>query len=418
MINLKLSAKIARTHLLSRKKQSTVAALGVTFGIAMFIAMMGFMTGVNKLLEDTMLSATPHVHIYNDIQPSKRNVIDEVYPDKYMKVVYHQQPSETKQNLHNGFQIADFIRKDPRVYGVSPLLTSQVFYNYGPTQINGTVAGVDIVEEDKLYEVGSKMVAGKIEDLLSASNGIIMGIGLANKLNVWVGDKVNITTPAGVQINLKIVGIMEMGIGLIDDSKSYSTLATAQKILQKDNRYITDINVKLNNLDLATSVAQEYNARFGYKAEDWATANATILVSFTLRNAITFAVVIALLTVAGFGIYNIMNMTIYEKMKDIAILKATGFAGGDVTTIFMIEAMTLGLAGALIGITMGYLMCLGISHIPFHAKGMINMNSLPMNFDPKYYVMGIVFGILTTAIAGWMPSRKAAKIDPVEIIRG
>jgi lipoprotein-releasing system permease protein len=122
MISLKLSAKIAKTHLLSRKKQSIVAALGVTFGIAMFIAMMGFMTGVNKILEDTMLSATPDIHIYNNIQPSKTNVVDEVYPESYMKAVYHQKPSETKLNLHNGFQIADIIRKDPRVYGVSPLL--------------------------------------------------------------------------------------------------------------------------------------------------------------------------------------------------------------------------------------------------------------------------------------------------------
>ncbi len=418
-MNFLLIFQIARTHLLSKPKQTVVAALGVTFGISMFIFMISFMTGVNTLLEETTLTNTPHIRIYNDIEPNRPSVLDQYYAGKkVMNVVYHQKPKKEKQNLKDGFQIVRTIEADNRVLGVSPLANSQVFYNYGSQQISGIITGVDILAEDRLFAISEKMTAGRIENLLSANNGIIMGAGLAKKLNAQTGDKVIITTPEGVRLLLNIVGIMRTGIVQIDDTKSYATLSTVQKILQKDNRYITDINIKLKDLNEAKRVALSYQSIFGYKAEDWETANATILLSFTLRNFITYTVVLTILTVAGFGIYNILNMTIYEKMKDIAILKATGFSGKDITGIFMVQAITIGFAGGLVGLILGFILSYAVSRVPFKADTFINMDHLPVNFDPFYYGVALLFGMLTTALSGYLPSRKASKIDPIEIIRG
>jgi lipoprotein-releasing system permease protein len=417
-MNAGLILQIAKTHLMAKPKQTIVAALGVTFGISMFIFMISFMTGVNELLEETTLTNTPHIHIYNDIQAERASILDEYKGTDVFNVVHHQKPKEVKQNLKDGFQIINSIKSDNRVYGVSPLLNSQVFYNYGSQQISGIVSGVDILEEHKLFRIGDKLTAGRIENLLTSSNGIIMGAGLAKKLNAQMGDKIIITTPDGARLTLHIVGLLKTGIIQIDDAKSYGTLATVQKILQKDNRYITDIYIKLKDLNLAKSVSANYQSIFGYKAEDWETANATILLSFTMRNFITYAVVLTILTVAGFGIYNILNMTIYEKMKDIAILKATGFSGSDITGIFMVQAITIGLMGGLVGLILGFLMSYAVSRVPFKSDALISMDHLPVNFDPFYYVAALLFGMLTTALSGFLPSRKAAKVDPVEIIRG
>jgi lipoprotein-releasing system permease protein len=418
-MNVSLIFQIARTHLLSRPKQTIVAALGVTFGISMFIFMVSFMTGVNKLLEETTLTNTPHIRIYNDIETDRPSILDEFYTGKpVLNVVHHQKPKKEKQSLKDGFQIVRTILADARILGVSPLVNSQVFYNYGSQQISGIITGVDIMAEDKLFAIGEKMTRGRVKNLLSANNGIIMGAGLARKLDAQEGDKVSITTPEGVRLLLNIVGIMRTGIVQIDDTKSYATLATVQKILQEDNRYITDINIKLKDLNQAKSVAASYQSIFGYKAEDWETANATILLSFTLRNFITYAVVVTILTVAGFGIYNILNMTIYEKMKDIAILKATGFSGKDITGIFMLQAVTIGIMGGLAGLLLGFVLSYAVSKVPFKADAFINMDHLPMNFDPYYYIVALLFGMLTTTLSGYLPSRKASKVDPVEIIRG
>ena len=133
---------------------------------------------------------------------------------------------------------------------------------------------------------------------------------------------------------------------------------------------------------------------------------------------LTFVVSITLLVVAGFGIYNIMNMTIANKMKDIAILKAQGFARRDIVQIFLSQSMVIGLLGALSGILLGFLLSYGLSRVPFPSNDFIGLKYFPVIFNPKHYMFGIVFGILTTFVAGFAPSLKASRIDPVAILRG
>jgi lipoprotein-releasing system permease protein len=219
-------------------------------------------------------------------------------------------------------------------------------------------------------------------------------------------------------MTLKIVGLFQMGIGTVDNVRSYANISTVQTILQQDKGYITDINLKLKDLHEAKAIAPEYEKMFNYKAEDWETANATFLTGVIIRNILTYSVSITLLVVAGFGIYNILNMTIYSKMKDIAILKAMGFSGKDVRNIFLIQAVVIGLIGSAVGLGIGYGLSYLISQAPFDGGDVISLDHLPVNFDPKYYIIGIIFGVTTTALAGYMPSRKASYVDPIEILRG
>jgi len=132
------------------------------------------------------------------------------------------------------------------------------------------------------------------------------------------------------------------------------------------------------------------------------------------------SVVGVILLVAGFGIYNILNMTIYEKIKEIAILKATGFSGPSVVSIFLQQAIYIGLMGGVIGIFFGMGISYGFStiYIGGNVPGGGALNYIPMSFYVPHYVEAIVFGILTTIAAGYFPARKASRVDPVTIIRG
>jgi lipoprotein-releasing system permease protein len=122
--------------------------------------------------------------------------------------------------------------------------------------------------------------------------------------------------------------------------------------------------------------------------------------------------------VAGFGIYNILNMLIYEKMNDIAILKATGFSGRDVQFIFMSQAMIIGFVGGILGLLIGFGLASLIDIIPFKTEALPTVDTYPINMNPLFFVIGFLFAMLSTFFAGYLPAKKAKKIDPVKIIRG
>ncbi len=418
---LPVNLAITKTHLLSKKKQTVVAMLGVTFGIAMFILMISFMQGVNQFLQDTMLAATPDIHIYNDVKTDYTNSVASTYFADSNKaiIVHHPKPKQIALNIKNADAIINDIKQNNQVMAVSPLLSTQVFYNYGPVQLNGFINGVNIIEETRLYSLNEKMKEGVAENLLTVDNGILIGAGLADKLNVTMGDMVSLATPTGNTMQFRIVGIFQIGIGAIDNAKSYVNITAVQQLLGKDRSYITDINVKLKDNSQSVPLAKVFEQKYNYKAEDWETANSSVTASNLIRNVLTYVVSITLLIVAGFGIYNIMNMAISNKLKDIAILKAQGFARKDIIQIFLSQSLIIGTLGAITGIMLGFGLSYALSCTPFPAtNSFISLKFFPVLFNPLHYFFAVIFGIITTLIAGLMPSIKASKIDPVAILRG
>jgi lipoprotein-releasing system permease protein len=411
---------IAKTHLLSKKRQTLVAMMGVTFGIGMYLLMISFMSGFNEYLEDTLLSSTPDIHIYNDIKTDySKSILDQVSDtSRVINMIHHPKPKNITPNIHNPKQIIEDIKTFPNVLAVSPQLASQVFYNNGPVQLNGSINGVNILEDAKLTGLNDKMKTGRIEDLLKVDNGILLGHGLANKLNARVGDLVTLASPQGTSMSFRVVGTFQFGLGTLDNVRSYVSLKSVQQLLGKDNQYITDIDIKMKDYTRAKALAASFATKYGYTADDWEVANASAMISINIRNVMTIVISFTLLVVAGFGIYNIMNMTIQNKLKDIAILKAEGFAPNDIMQIFLFQSLTIGLFGALLGLLLGYLMSYGVWNLPFPKNEFISITHYPVTFHVRHYVFGIVFGMLTTLIAGLMPSLKAGKIDPVAILRG
>ncbi len=410
---------ISTTHLISRLKQSITASLGVTFGIAAFIILVSFMTGLNGMLDGLILNRTPHIHLYNQITPSEEQPVD-LYDsfEESFNVVHSVKPKRSQSRIHNALPIINYLEGKKEVKGVVPQLLAQVFYISGSIELNGLVHGVDIMEEDRLFNLGDYIVEGSAEDLARSENGIILGAGVARKMSVQLGDIIQITTVSGDIFSLKIVGLYESGLADIDDVQSYTNLKNAQKIMGKSADYITDINVKLYDINDAVPLSKQLNKQFDIAAVDINSANARFETGSSIRNLITYAVSFTLLIVAGFGIYNILNMLIYEKMNDIAILKATGFSGLDVKMIFLAEALIIGVVGGVVGLIIGYLVSVLIDHTPFETEALPTIKTFPVNFQASYYVIGIFFALITTFFAGYLPASRAENIDPVEIIRG
>ncbi len=410
--------EIARALMLARLKQTLIAATGVTFSITMFVALLGFMNGLNTLLDGLILNRTPHIRFYNEIKPNPNQPIDQS-PEfqNSLNVIRSIKPSTSRLAIHNSEAIIQTLEQDSRILGVSPKISAQVFFNVGTIDLTGIINGIDVEKEAQLFAFTDYVTEGNYADL-NQINTIILGKGAADRMLAAIGDVIQVTTAQGNRIQLKVVGYYQSGLGEFDNTNSYASISTVQKMLGESPSYITDIQVKLHDFNLAPPTARELGGIFGIDADDIQTVNAQFETGSEIRSLISYAVGITLLVVSGFGIYNILNMMIYEKLDTIAILKAIGFSGQDVNRIFISIALTIGILGGILGLVFGFLAGLGIDQVPFETEALPTIKTFPVDYNPKYYLIGGIFSLITTYFAGYFPAKKASGVDPVEIIRG
>lgn len=410
--------KIVITHLTSRKRQTIVSMLGVTFGITVFIFQAGVITGLQDFFIEKTINSTAHVQIYQDKNQKSPPLLRKVYSeDETWISVPNIKSKDELPKIKRGLQIVEILESYPEVTGVSPSLSTQAIFKIGVADISGIINGVDIRRENRLFDLEEDMVSGSIIRLESVNNGIILGSGLAESLGTILNDNITVVSPGGVALQMKVVGILETGLRDLDNSRAYSSIRNAQKLMNVTGNYITNINIKLEDVDQSGALAREFQSRFGYTAEDWKQANEGIFSVFRIQNIVTYLVIISILLVSGFGIFNILSMMIYEKMNDIAILKSIGYTDVDIRNVFLLEALIIGFLGGLLGLLIGFVLSWITSIIPTNIEGFVSSEYLSINFDPAFYLLAFVFGLVATGIAGYLPARKASKIDPINIIR-
>jgi lipoprotein-releasing system permease protein len=144
-----------------------------------------------------------------------------------------------------------------------------------------------------------------------------------------------------------------------------------------------------------------------------------VLEALVVRNAVMYTVVAAIMLVAGFGIFNIVSTITHEKARDIAILKSLGFPQGDMQRLFVLEGLAIGLAGALLGWCLGFGLAFTLSKVRFEVQGVgREITHLPLAWSFWHYLIAAGFALLSAGVAGWLPARRAARLNPVDIIRG
>ncbi len=409
------NSKIAFAHLTSRLRQTLVATMSVTFGISMYIFMNGFMNGVNNIQADLSFSTMAHIRVYNDLPEDRTNLLKQhTNPDQVINI-RNAKVIQYTDGIKNSEKILDRLKKQPEITGVTPQVNINVFYRNGAIKINGVLSGIEVDSEDRLFKTSTFVQQGSWNDLSYRTDGTIIGAGLAKKMSLKLNDNLVVSTADGVTKSFRIIGIFKTTIAGVDNTKAYIKINSARQLLSENSSFVTDVQVNIRDYSKAREVADKLASSIPYKVEAWQVANGQMEATTELRNILAMAVSMTILIVAGFGIYNIMNMTVNEKIREIAILKAMGFEGNDIVQIFLLQSLVIGIIGGTAGIVFGFLISTAVNHIPFQVA---TLQTLPMTFYLKDYTLSFIFGMLTTFIAGYLPAKKASTIDPVIIIRG
>jgi lipoprotein-releasing system permease protein len=402
---------IAFTHIFTRKKQTLVAALGVTLGVAIFLFMNSLTAGFSKYSRDEIFKSNAHIKIYKNDETS--TPIQAHREGEAMAVIVNSQITTLSKTLNNPDALLRKVKEAPFITNAIAQVTFDAYYNRGKTRIRGSSNGVNMADYAKMFNTSKYMVAGDVEALQSNLNGIIIGSGIAENLNLGLNDNITVSSSFGVSKVLRIVGIFKMGSSMTDDSKSYVNISTAQQLLKERPSYVTTIYANTLNSDKSESYAKQLQPLTPYTIEDWKTTNADVLAGEKTRNTMMGAISLSILLVAGFGIYNILNMTVSQKIGDIAILKAIGFSGGDVIKIFVMEAVVMGILGTLMGLGLGAILIKIMSGIYMGGP----VGNFPITFQASLFLESFLLGFIITVCAGYFPARKAANVDPVSILK-
>jgi lipoprotein-releasing system permease protein len=299
---------------------------------------------------------------------------------------------------------------------VAPSVQSKAVLRFAGRDTAASIIGVDPRREPNVSKLGTQIVSGSLNDLYKSSNAIILGSGLAKKIGARVGNSVALVGGNGRTISANVVALSRTGINQLDENQAHTLIKTAQ-ILAGQTGLINEIRVRTHDAMSAREVAERIEAESRYKSVSWLEANEDLLSAFQIRNFIMFTVVGAILLVASFGTYNIISTITHEKTRDIAIMKSLGMPARTVRRIFVVEALIIGIMGVIAGWILGYLMSVGMGQVEFKSPFM-DATRLPILYSPLHYLLAGAVALAASAIAGFFPARKAASLQPVDIIRG
>ena len=409
---MKLILTIAFTHVRRRLRQTLVAIAGVMTGVGFSIMMAAMMEGSQDDFIRTLVDALPHIAITDELRaPSKQPA--EV---AYLAAEFHGlTPDVRRPGIKS--PMATIATLQTWVPGtLTPSVQSKAVLRYAGRNVSASIVGVDPKTEVGVSNLARHMRQGTLTSLYRASNAILLGDRLADRIGARINSNITLASANGVTSNATVVGIFHSGFRMTDEGTGYVLLKTAQ-VLERQIGLVNEIRVKTSDPMSARAISERIGEQTGYKSVSWQEAQEDLLSAITLRNVLMYTIVGAILLVASFGTYNIISTITHEKTRDIAIFKSLGFRSATIRRVFLVEALVIGFVGAVLGWILGYLMTRGLASLEFKTP-FSDYNHLPVSYSIRHYLLATGVALASSFVAGYFPARAAARLNPVDIIRG
>ncbi|MGD0388489.1 MAG: ABC transporter permease [Tepidisphaeraceae bacterium] len=409
---------IAVRYLLSHKRQSLVCVAGVTISVTMFITMVAMMEGFkDKFIVETVESSG-HITIHDEPRETRTKILELVYTDaNTLLAVDSVKPREDVKKIKNAAGLMAQLRHLRGIEAVAPEVDGDAIATYGTKTMTVSLLGIEPEQQLRVTTIGKDVVEGNFDRLRTTADGVIVGRGVADLLGAKLDDEITLSSNTGGRTTARVVGIFSTGVTPVDYSRAYMLINSAQTLLDKKN-VINDIIVRTQDYTKAQGYAAQIESIAGYKTESWQESNANFLKIFAIQSIITYIITGALLVVAAFGVLNILIMSVLERVNEIAILKSFGLSRADITWIYVFQGILIGLIGTVLGEVIGKLGVEGLRRLPIQVEGLIKSEGLLMSENRWMYIWAFVSSMAIVLLAAVYPARRAAKYDPVEVIRG
>jgi lipoprotein-releasing system permease protein len=396
-----------------------VSIAGITLGVAALIGTVGIMTGFKEDIQAKILGTTAHIIVQDRM----------------------------KDGMTDYDKVAIQVQEVPDVVAATPFILKQVMLTT-PSGVQGVVIrGIDPQREGKVTELAKNLSTGELSDLQkpikikqppaddpsgtpveTEKPGIILGKELALRLGAFVGDTVNVVSPPAGPISaigmvpkirtFAVSGIFQSGMYEYDSSLAYIDLAEAQKFFNMSGS-VTGVEIKVTDVFRADEIAKsvEQSLGFAYGARDWMAMNRNLFSALKLEKTMMFLLLVLITIVASFNIVSTLTMIVTEKQKEIAILKAMGATKKSIRRIFMLNGLIIGLTGTAIGIPLGYAFLWLIQTFWTFDPTVYYISRIPVHVLASDVLLVAGSAILISFVATLLPSRQAAKLEPVAALR-
>jgi lipoprotein-releasing system permease protein len=382
---------------------------GVTLGVAALIATLAVMTGFKEDLRDKILGTNAHIVITSRASDTLKD-----YEGILVEAVGHDQ-----------------------VLAGTPFIYNQVLLSSGKTVYGVILRGIDPVREGTVTDLEKNIVHGSLQaldqtppDLFrdgDAHPGIILGIELAGRFAALLGDTIHVMTPAeepgplGIVPKIRkftVVGIFDSGMYEYDSSLVYVSLKDAQEFFGLHEQ-VTGIELKVDNIFAAKEIARNLEQRvgLGYLVRDWMSLNRNLFSALQLEKMMMFIILVLIILVASFNIVGTLTMIVVEKSREIAILKTMGAKRAAIMRIFMIDGLIIGVVGTVVGIPLGYGVCMLLQHFYTLPGDIYYISHLPVKIRLLDVVLVSLSAVTISFLATLYPSFRAARLHPSEALR-
>ncbi|WP_048066363.1 ABC transporter permease [Methanosarcina acetivorans] len=380
---------IALRQIWARKVQTLLSVGAIALAVMVLTVSQAVMVGFTGELYNTTVNKLPHVSV---------------------------SPEEGEDYIYLYRTLIEDISKIEGVTAISPFLAGKASFRFKTNSLNAELKGVIPLEENEISSIESDMVEGDFRELEFSRNTVVIGSKLADKLEVNLGESVDVSFPNAKSLSLRVVGIFHTGSSL-DESLTYTSLDTAQEFYDVPD-VINGISVRLADFNRDREVAAEIR-KTGYKVKGWTESNPEILRTIAIESTSNNVTLGLIVVIASFGVISTLNLSVISATSQIGMLRAMGARVSSIRKIFILQSGILGLLGALGGTLTGVAISLAIGQyeIPGASSELYGgLTTIPIVVRIGDILLIILAVFLLNLIAGIYPAQQAAKLDPVKAI--